>query len=165
MAMPKKGSRLIDVGGTGFRWRVRHKPTYCQGNGWSPLTFAVERAEEPGGVLVVSLPCARPDNWLGERTIAVRPVLVGACIRRAVERGWDPGSRAGFALTVAEDELPALLGESPRYLVPFLWGMIPEGGGIEDLPRCTQVWSREDSPRSAEGADASSQSGSDRRRP
>jgi hypothetical protein len=141
--MPKKGSRLITVNGTGFRWRVSHKPTYSQGNSWSPLTFAVERAEEPGGVLVVSLPCARPDNWQGERTIAIRPILVSGCIRRAVEQGWVPGSRARFTLTVTEDELAVLLGEPPQYLIPFLWGMIPEGGGIEDLPRCTQIWSRD----------------------
>ncbi|MCG5217288.1 hypothetical protein [Streptosporangium sp. KLBMP 9127] len=144
MAMPKKGSRLITVDGAVFRWRVSHKPTYSQGNDWSPLSFAVERAEEPGGVLVVSLPCARPDNWLGARTIAIRPVLVVGCIRRALGQGWNsaqPGS--AFTLSVTEDELTALLGEPPQYLIPFLWGMIPEGGGIEDLPRCTQIWSRD----------------------
>lgn len=143
MAMPKKGSRLITVDGTVFRWRVRHRPTYSQGNGWSPLGFAVERAEKPGSVLVVSLPCARPDNRVGERTIAIRPTLVDGCVRRAVEQGWNsarPG--AAFPLTVTEDALAVLLGEPPRYLIPFLWGMIPEGGGIEDLPRCTQIWSR-----------------------
>ncbi|MDP9849541.1 hypothetical protein [Streptosporangium lutulentum] len=144
MAMPKKGTRLITVDGIVYRWRVRHKPTYNQGNSWSPLSFAVERAEEPGGVLVVSLPCARPDNWRGERTIALRPILAGRCIRRAVEQGWNsrkPGS--AFTLTVSEDELVALLGEPPQYLIPFLWGMIPEGSGIRDLPRCTQIWSRD----------------------
>ncbi|SDH78774.1 hypothetical protein SAMN05421869_103250 [Nonomuraea jiangxiensis] len=138
--MPKKGTRLITVDGTAYRWRVSHRPSYSQGNSWSPLTFAVERAEEPGCVLVVSLPCARPDNWAGERTIAVRPVLVSGCVRRAVEQGWKsrrPGP--AFALTITEDDLTELLGEPPRYLVPFLWGMIPEGGGIQDLPRCTQI--------------------------
>lgn len=95
-------------------------------------------------MLVVTLPCARPDNWREERTITVRAILVGAYVRRAVERGWRPGrSGPAFALDVAEDELAGLLGEPPRYLVPFLWGMIPEGGGIEDLPRCTQIWSRD----------------------
>ncbi|MFI6603225.1 hypothetical protein ACIBHX_43880 [Nonomuraea sp. NPDC050536] len=145
MAMPKKGSRLITVDATVFRWRVSHKPTYSQGNDWSPLTFAVERAEEPGSVLVVSLPCARPDNWVGQRTITVRPVLVSGCIRRAVEQGWNSGQPgAPYSLSVAEDELAALLGEAPQYLIPFLWGMIPEGGGIKDLPRCTQIWSRDE---------------------
>ncbi|WP_433512465.1 hypothetical protein ACQP2T_53480 [Nonomuraea sp. CA-143628] len=145
MTMPKKGSRLITVGGTAFRWRVRHKPTHRQGDNRPPLTFTVERAEEPGNVLVVSLPCARPDNWHGERTIVVRPVLVAGCVERALEQGWNSGQRGSpFTLTVTEDELPGLLGEPPRYLIPFLWGMIPEGGGIEDLPRCTQIWSRTD---------------------
>ncbi|MEU7741741.1 hypothetical protein [Nonomuraea sp. NPDC049158] len=145
MAMPKKGSRLITVGGAAFRWRVRHKPTYRQGDTWSPLTFTVERAEQPGNVLVVSLPCARPDNWQGERTITIRPVLVAGCVQRALEQGWNSSQRgAPFTLTVTEDELPGLLGEPPQYLIPFLWGMIPEGGGIEDLPRCTQIWSRTD---------------------
>ncbi|MFI6734783.1 hypothetical protein ACIBI9_17795 [Nonomuraea sp. NPDC050451] len=144
MAIPKKGSRLITVDGIVFRWRVRHKPTYDEGMAWSPLSFAVERAEKPGRVLVVSLPCARPDNWLGERTIAARPVLVAGCIRRAVEQGWDAGQPGpGFTLTVTDDELAALLGESPQYLIPFLWGMIPEGGGIKDLPRGAQIWSRD----------------------
>ncbi|MEV5749106.1 hypothetical protein AB0L00_14920 [Actinoallomurus sp. NPDC052308] len=144
MAMPKKGSRLITVDGTTYRWRVGHKPTYSQGNSRAPLTFAVERAEEPASVLLVTLPCARPDNWEGERTIAVRPILVSGCIRRAIEQGWDSRQGgSGFTLTVTEHDLAALLGESPQYLIPFLWGMIPEGGGIQDLPRAVQIWSRD----------------------
>ncbi|MEV7013156.1 hypothetical protein [Streptosporangium sp. NPDC051022] len=110
-----------------------------------PSSFVVERAGEPGPVLVVSLPCARPDNPLGERTIAVRPALVAGCVRRALEHGWNPGQPgSAFTLTVTEDELAVLLGEPPQYLIPFLWGMIPEGGGIKDLPRCAQIWSREE---------------------
>ncbi|MCO5995756.1 hypothetical protein [Actinoallomurus rhizosphaericola] len=143
MAMPKKGSRLITVDGTAYRWRVGHKPTYSQSDSWAPLTFAVERAEEPASVLLVTLPCARPDNWQGERTIAVRPLLVSGCIRRSIEQGWD-SRQAGpaFTLTLTEHDLAALLGESPQYLIPFLWGMIPEGGGIQDLLRAVQIWSR-----------------------
>ncbi|TMR88031.1 hypothetical protein EJK15_68485 [Nonomuraea basaltis] len=45
MAIPKKGSRHITVDGAVLRWRVRRKPTYCQGNGWGPMTFAVELAD------------------------------------------------------------------------------------------------------------------------
>ncbi|WP_207757518.1 hypothetical protein [Nonomuraea cypriaca] len=126
MAMPKKGSRLITVDGTIYRWRVRHKPTYCQGNGWTPLSFAVERAEKPGRVLVVTLPCARPDNWLGERTIAIHPILVVGCIRRAVKQGWESGQPgSAFTLTITEDELAELLGEPPQYLIPFSLGHDP----------------------------------------
>jgi hypothetical protein len=144
VAMPKKGSRLITVDGAVFRWRVGHKPSFSPDKSASPLTFAVEQADNPGSVLVVSLPCARPDNWQGERTITIRPVLVAGCIRRALAQGWrsgQPGST--FQVSVAEDELAPLLGEPPRYLIPFLWGMIPEGGSIRDLPRATQIWSRD----------------------
>jgi hypothetical protein len=152
--MPKKGSRLITVDGAVFRWRVSHRPAYGEGNGRSSLTFVVERAEEPASILAVSLPCARPDNWLGERTIAVRPVLVAGCVRRALAQGWNPGQRGtGFTLTVTEDELTELLGEPPQYLIPFLWGMIPEGGGIRDLPRATQIWSRDKLSTDQEPAD------------
>ncbi|GAA3312820.1 hypothetical protein GCM10020219_023530 [Nonomuraea dietziae] len=48
--------------GTTFRWRVRRKPTYCLANSWGPLTFAVELAEAPAPVLLVSLPYPRPDG-------------------------------------------------------------------------------------------------------
>nr|WP_063817906.1 hypothetical protein [Herbidospora sakaeratensis] len=109
MAMPRKGSRLITVGGTVYRWRVRHKPTYCEGLCWGPLAFSVEHAERPGGVLKVTLPSPRPDNWLGERAMAVRPVLVASVIRRALDGGWTPGAGT-VHVAVTEDELPELLG-------------------------------------------------------
>lgn len=43
MALVKKGSRLITVNGTTYRWRLRGRPTYGQGVVQSPLTFAVEQ--------------------------------------------------------------------------------------------------------------------------
>ncbi|MEV0582729.1 hypothetical protein [Nonomuraea sp. NPDC050310] len=124
MTMPKRGSRPITVDGVVYRWRV---PKWSRGvdGGWKQLSFTVQRADEPGGVLVVTLPCARPDNSHGERTIVVRPVLVSACIRRALGQGWAAHARgAAFRLTVTEAELPELLGEEPKYMIPFLWGMI-----------------------------------------
>ncbi|WP_433353304.1 hypothetical protein ACQP25_08245 [Microtetraspora malaysiensis] len=89
-----------------YRWRVRHKPTYDQGNGWSPMTFAVELAEKPGNVLLVTLPYARPDNWLLEQSMSVRPALVAQCIRRAISEGW-ASHRTGSAhrLELTRDEL------------------------------------------------------------
>ncbi|MEO3876085.1 hypothetical protein ABGB18_45585 [Nonomuraea sp. B12E4] len=87
MAMPKKGSRLITVDGTAYRWRVNRTPPHNESDGPAPLSFAAERAEAPGRVLAVTLPCARPDNGHAARTIAVRPVLVSGCVRRAVEQG------------------------------------------------------------------------------
>jgi hypothetical protein len=95
---------------------------------------------------MVSLPFARPDNWHGERTIAVCPALVAGYIRRAIEQGGNPGqpgSAITLTVTVTENEQAVLLSETPPHLIPFLWGIIPEDGGIEDLPRCTEVWSRD----------------------
>lgn len=63
MAIPKKGSRLITIDDMTFRWCVRRKPTYCQGNSWGPMTFAVELPGVSGRVPLVSLPCSRPDAW------------------------------------------------------------------------------------------------------
>ncbi|MEU8280290.1 hypothetical protein ACFYOK_20680 [Microbispora bryophytorum] len=123
MTIPRKGSRPITVDGVAYRWRIRHKPTYHQGNGWSPLTFAVQSAEGPGRVLLVSLPFLRPDAWLGERTMAVRPALVAAVIRVALQHGWDP-RQAGLAvdLGVTEDDLAEMRGGSPVYAVPSARG-------------------------------------------
>ncbi|GAB1820846.1 hypothetical protein [Herbidospora sp. RD11066] len=131
MAMPKKGSRLITVDGEMFRWRVRHKPA----GGDGPLSFSAEHATRPGGVLKVTLPCARPDNWLGRQAIAVRPALVASAIRRALAEGWT--RERPFSLDVTEDELPGLLGGPPDYVVPFLWGVMPVGGA---LPPARQIW-------------------------
>ncbi|WP_203872277.1 hypothetical protein [Planomonospora parontospora] len=122
MAIPKKGARPIAVDGAVYRWRIRRKPTYCQGNSWTPLTFAVETTERPGRVLLVTLPCSRPDVWLGERTMTVRPALVAAVIRTALERGWDPRQAgSAFTLDLDENDLADLMGgQSPSYEVPFM---------------------------------------------
>lgn len=121
MAIPKKGSRLITVDGTAYRWRIRHKPTYSQGNSWGSLTYAVELIGGQGRVLLVELPYSRPDAWLGGRTMTVRPALVAATIRRALDRGWDP-SQAGSAFTfnLTEDDLSDVMnGHPPSHRIPF----------------------------------------------
>ncbi|MEV4300010.1 hypothetical protein [Microbispora rosea] len=119
MAIPRKGSRLITVDGVAYRWRIRRKPTYRQAIEGS-LTFAIELAEGPGRVLLVSLPFSRPDAWVGERAMAVRPALVAEVVRMALGQGWDP-CQAGraFDLDVTEDDLAAMLGGPPVYEVPF----------------------------------------------
>jgi hypothetical protein len=91
MTLAVKGSRRITVDGVTYRWSVRRRPTYCQANGWSPLTFAVGHAEQPGPVLVVSMPCAHPGNWIGLPSQPVLPGTVASCIRQAVAAGWRPG--------------------------------------------------------------------------
>jgi hypothetical protein len=90
MAIPKKGSRLIVVEDTTYRWRVRHKPTYHQGLAWSNLILAVESAESKGSVLVVELSQAHPSKWVGEPPVPVLPIDVELCIRKALSAGWRP---------------------------------------------------------------------------
>lgn len=98
MAIPRKGSRLITVDGTGYRWSVRPRPSYSQALGWEPLTFAVELADAPGQVLSVRTALPRPDNWLGLRSEPVTPRMVERTIRAARIAGWQP-HRSSTAFT------------------------------------------------------------------
>ncbi|MFG2036476.1 hypothetical protein [Dactylosporangium sp. NPDC048998] len=99
MTLNRKGSRRIVVDGVEYRWTVRHRPTYSQANGWTPLTFVVQADSGRGAVLVVSSALAHPHNWLGLSAGAVRPALVAEAVRRAVAAGWRPEQAgAAFAL-------------------------------------------------------------------
>lgn len=99
MALARKDSRRIVVDDVVFRWTVRRRPTYSQGVADSPLSFAVELADRPAGRLLVSLPDARPDNWLNAPSGLVTPALVARCIADARDQGWDP-ARRGPALRI-----------------------------------------------------------------
>ena len=90
MTLARKGTRAISVDGVGFRWKIRGRPTYCQGLGWVPLTFVAESANGQGSLLVVELPVAHPGNWLDLPTASVTPSLVASSIRSAVDTGWLP---------------------------------------------------------------------------
>jgi hypothetical protein len=103
VTIASKGSRRIIVAGLAFRWLVRRRPTYCQANGWTPLTFVAELLDESGALLVVALPHAHPGNWLGLPSASVRPATVAAGIRQALAAGWQP-RRPGPAFTLAVDE-------------------------------------------------------------
>lgn len=103
MTLARKGTRRIIVGGVEFRWKVRHKPTYGQANGWTPLIFVAELAEHPGALLVVSLPYAHPGNWFVLPTVSVLPRTVASAIKLAMDRGWQP-SRPGPAFKLSLDE-------------------------------------------------------------
>jgi hypothetical protein len=103
MAIAGKGSRRITVEGTQFRWKVRGRPTYEQGLGTAPLTFVVERSEQPGALLVASLPCAHPDNWMGMRAGVMLPGTVASAIRSGpLAEGWLP-SRPGPAFMLESE--------------------------------------------------------------
>ncbi|GJF30528.1 hypothetical protein KNE206_32280 [Kitasatospora sp. NE20-6] len=91
MALVKKGSRLITVDGTTYRWRLRGRPTYDQGLVWAPLTYAVEHAGTTGPVLLVSTDRPHLSNWISARGRPVLPAEVAAGIRTALASGWTPG--------------------------------------------------------------------------
>ena len=82
MALVKKGSRLITVDGVGYRWRVRGRPTYSQGIGQTGLTFAVERVDLKGSVLVVTMPVLFASGsaifaTAGSKQVTLRLTLAG----------------------------------------------------------------------------------------
>ncbi|EKK02630.1 hypothetical protein RBSH_02045 [Rhodopirellula baltica SH28] len=105
MAFPHKGSSAITVDGVEYRWRVRSRPTYCQGALESWMTFAVQTAHDPRTVLLVTVDALRPDNWIAENANAITPALVAHCIRIALADGWRPNANgSAFSLTT---ELPA----------------------------------------------------------
>ncbi|MET9969143.1 hypothetical protein ABZZ80_25235 [Streptomyces sp. NPDC006356] len=90
MALGRKGSRRIVVGGTAYRWRLRGKPTYFQGLACSPCTFAVEHADTPGMTLVVTTNQPHPSNWFEREATPVLPSGVAQTIRLAIRKGWTP---------------------------------------------------------------------------
>ncbi|MEU9499669.1 hypothetical protein [Streptomyces sp. NPDC048196] len=90
MALGKKGSRRIVVDGVTYRWRHRRRPTYSQALCWSPCTYAAERAEQHGAILVVTTDRPHTGNWLSRQAAPVRPADVANHIRIALVRGWRP---------------------------------------------------------------------------
>jgi hypothetical protein len=90
MAIPKKGTRIIEVNGRRFRWLVRRKPTYSQGNAWTHLTLAAELADTPASVLHVEFGFPRPDNWFRRESASVTPAVVADVIGEALSSGWRP---------------------------------------------------------------------------
>lgn len=92
MALVKKGSRLINVDGTAYRWRLRGRPTYDQGLVRSPLTCAIEHADTPGTTLVVTTNQPHPSNWFGTQSSQTLPAQVADSIRTALTDGWTPES-------------------------------------------------------------------------
>jgi hypothetical protein len=90
MALVRKGSRQIVVDGTPYRWRLRGRPTYFQGLAWSPCTFAVERADTPGMMLVATTNQPHPSNWIGREAEPVVPSGVAVAVQLALSEGWTP---------------------------------------------------------------------------
>ncbi|MEU4625823.1 hypothetical protein AB0G04_38355 [Actinoplanes sp. NPDC023801] len=99
MTVVKKRFRLITVDGVVYRWRVRRRPAH-QG----PLSFAIERADRRGTVLIATTPDTRPTDWMGTATPPDVPSIVAAMIREARDRGWRPETPGpAFPLTVTAE--------------------------------------------------------------
>lgn len=107
MTLARKGSRQITVGSVVYRWKVRGRPTYDQGMGWSPLTFVVEQVCPSGSLLLVSLPCAHPSNWLILPSVPVLPQTVASAIALGLENGWQPSKPGPAFLLAMEDSAVA----------------------------------------------------------
>jgi hypothetical protein len=79
------------------------RPTYDQALCWSPCTYAVVHARQPGSTLVVMTNQPHPSNWVGQSSEAVLPSDVARAIRLALERGWTPASSGSpFPLDLSE---------------------------------------------------------------
>ncbi|MBB2947892.1 hypothetical protein FB565_007663 [Actinoplanes lutulentus] len=87
-------NRLITVDGVVYRWRVRKRPSHP-----SPLSFAVERADRRGAILLATVG-GTPGDWIGTATV---PALVATMVRQAQDQGWHPDQPGpAFALRVPE---------------------------------------------------------------
>ncbi|SDZ11915.1 hypothetical protein SAMN05444365_105406 [Micromonospora pattaloongensis] len=103
MALPRKGSRPITVDGVDYRWMVRRRASA----GPAPLSFVVEHADDPGALLVVSLPWAHPRPGQGRPGEVVRPGIVASAITTARDRGWHP-DQPGPPFPLSGDDLSPL---------------------------------------------------------
>ncbi len=101
MALPKKGTRLIEVDGIAYRWLIRGKPTYSQGNAWAPMTVAIELSLKARQSLVVELSDTRPDSWLEASSAQIKSAQVAELIRLGLAHGWQPSKpRPPYVLRV-----------------------------------------------------------------
>ncbi|MDY6939996.1 MAG: hypothetical protein SWY16_20375 [Cyanobacteriota bacterium] len=105
MSIPSKGCRKIVVDGIQYYWRVRHKPSYMQGIEHTQMSAAIELADRSGSVLVVEFPWFRPDSWITGKVKTVTPKIIAACIKKAIEQGWNPSvNSATFNYRYSENE-------------------------------------------------------------
>jgi hypothetical protein len=90
MAIPRKGSRKIDVAGHSLMWRIRRKPTHSQAVATSPMTIAVACASGRGSKLILELDVSRPDAGLRPSAVSVTPADVAHLVLKALSDGWQP---------------------------------------------------------------------------
>jgi hypothetical protein len=90
MAIARKGSRKIAVGGHRLIWRIRGKPTYSQAVGESNMIIAVASASGRGAKLILELDVIRPDAWTLPSAASITPAQVAHFVSKALAEGWQP---------------------------------------------------------------------------
>ena len=90
MAIPREGSRRIEVAGHRLIWRIRRKATYSQALASSPMTIAVASTSGRGSKLILELDVTRPDAWLLPSLVSVTPADVAHLVSKALSDGWQP---------------------------------------------------------------------------
>ena len=89
MAVRKRGSRPIVIGGIAYRWRIAPEPDDLEFDYASAMCASVQLAEKPGQVLFVR--CGlRHGNILDTPGVRVTPRRIAATIRAALAAGWLP---------------------------------------------------------------------------
>ena len=101
MAIPKKGSRKIEVNGIVYRWAIRSKPTYSQANEWSNLKAVVELFDNPVSKLSIDFTVPRNDSWLSNNNVNISPKDISACILKSLKLGWVATKSDNFNLEYA----------------------------------------------------------------
>jgi hypothetical protein len=104
MAIPKKGSRRINVDAIEYRWTIRSKPTYCQAAFGNEMTAAVELADSPRSTLSITFPWMRCDNWIGNPETPVTPKDIESSIKAAISQGWKPDGKGSAFKYVHESK-------------------------------------------------------------
>jgi hypothetical protein len=108
MAMPKKGTRRIDVDGQAYRWLVSPNDGY--------IALVVESAEEPGQRLEAYFRYHDRYEPLGtgaERIVgqarSISPGTARAVIEAALRGGWQPSRRGLDVFRIAVPEAERLV--------------------------------------------------------
>jgi hypothetical protein len=117
MAIARKGSRKIEVGGHQLIWRIRRKATYSQAVGQSNMIIAVASASGRGSKLILELDATRPDAWLLPSAASVTPAHVAHLISKALADGWQPevdGDSVIKKVTLDRSSAGALSGSGGR---------------------------------------------------
>ena len=90
MATRKTGSRQIVVDGIAYRWRIRRQATSMQADyGTRRLHVAVERADNPGALLVLFTDRPHPHDWSTIHAAPVLPPDVARWIRQTLQTGGE----------------------------------------------------------------------------